>query len=100
VAALSLDITVNGPSRVTVGVSGEVDMATAPQLDECLSSCGQADIMVDLSHCEFLDSSGLTALIRAYRAASATGHKLRTSGEPDHILKVLEVSGLLDLFNG
>jgi anti-sigma B factor antagonist len=100
VAALSLDIGSNGPSGVTVVVSGEVDMATAPQLHECLSSCGDVDIIVDLARCGFLDSSGLTALIRAYKAARATGHTLRTTGEPDHILKVMDIAGLTDLFHG
>jgi anti-sigma B factor antagonist len=100
VSALSLDVTSEGPSRITVAVAGEVDMVTAPQLDECLDSCGAADIIIDLSRCGFLDSSGLTALIRAYKATTATGHTLRTTGEPDHILKVMEVAGLLDVFHG
>jgi anti-sigma B factor antagonist len=100
VAALSLDITSDGASRIAIVVAGEVDMATAPQLDDCLSVCADADITVDLSQCGFLDSSGLSVLIRAYRAASAAGHTLRTTGEPDHILKVMEIAGLAHLFHG
>ena len=98
--ALSLDITSDGPSRITIAVSGEVDMASAPQLDDCLNSYANEDITVDLKDCGFLDSSGLGTLIRAYKLTRSEGHTLRTVNEPDHILKVLEIAGLANMFHG
>ena len=52
------------PARdtTTVRVMGEVDLATSPQLRECLTGL-DGIVVVDLSDVGFLDSSGLNALI-------------------------------------
>jgi anti-sigma B factor antagonist len=83
-----------------VAVSGEVDMATAPQLSACLRSHTDQDITVDLSGVGFLDSSGLNALVHAYKLLLAAGHTLRTTGEADHILKIMDTTGLTKMLHG
>jgi anti-sigma B factor antagonist len=51
-------------------VRGELDMATAPelegQLEEALSR-PDATIMLDLSECEFIDSTGIALIVRAWQ---------------------------------
>jgi hypothetical protein len=37
--------------------------------------------------------------LRGYKSATGTGHALRTTGEPDHILKVLEIGGLAQMLH-
>jgi anti-sigma B factor antagonist len=55
-------------ARVIVAVRGEVDLATADEvqrvLDE-LRSEGWRDVVVDLREVEFLDSTGLSLLLTA-----------------------------------
>ena len=97
---ISIDIRSEGPSRITIAVSGEVDMATAGQLGDCVISHADKDITLDLSGVGFLDSSGLTALARGYNALRAAGHTLRTTGEQDHIQKILELTGLDKILHG
>ena len=49
-----------------LSVMGEVDLATAPALEQTLfdlAEAGTGDVIVDLSGCSFLDSAGLRALI-------------------------------------
>jgi anti-sigma B factor antagonist len=97
---LSIDVRRDGDSRVLVAVAGEVDMATAPQLGEVLGAQTGVDVVVDLSGVPFLDSSGLSVLVRTRADLSGTGRTLRVTGEQDNVRKILEVTGLLGAFHG
>jgi anti-sigma B factor antagonist len=50
-------------------VRGELDMNTAPQLEKKLEEVSSEDalIMVDLSECEFIDSTGIALIVRAWQ---------------------------------
>jgi anti-sigma B factor antagonist len=51
-------------------VRGELDMSTAPELDrqlEAALSHPDASIMLDLSECEFIDSTGIALIVRAWQ---------------------------------
>jgi anti-anti-sigma factor len=56
-----------GPGVNRVMLSGELDMATAPQLEEALSDAarGSVAVILDLSELEFMDSTGLQVIVRA-----------------------------------
>ena len=85
-----------------VFVAGEVDMSTsaalvrglaAPTLDRARS------IVVDLSTCTFIDTSGLAALVGANeRLCAASGRRLALVAPGTCLLRALEVSGLHDAF--
>jgi anti-anti-sigma factor len=51
-------------------VRGELDMNTAPELqrllDEAISS-PDAEVMLDLSACEFIDSTGIALIVGAWK---------------------------------
>jgi anti-sigma B factor antagonist len=100
VTRLSLDVTTEGTTRITIAVSGEIDLATAPQLDACLVSHPDTDITLDLSGVGFLGTAGLTSLVRGYNMLRAAGYSLRTTGEPDHVLAVIDVAGLTNALHG
>jgi anti-anti-sigma factor len=57
-------------------VRGELDMNTAPelerQLDEALAD-PDASIMLDLSECEFIDSTGIALIVRAWQQLDGNG---------------------------
>ncbi len=87
--------------RTVVTVSGEVDVATAPALRECLDRVVGLDegaVVVDLRGVTFIDSTGLGVLIGAHRASSDAGRELRLVLAEPRILKVFEITGLTDLF--
>jgi len=51
-----------------VHVRGEVDLATASELDDCLASVlarDPLDLTLDLSATEFMDCSGFSLIVRA-----------------------------------
>lgn len=57
-------------------IRGELDMNTAPELekslDDALSDSG-ASIMLDLSECEFIDSTGIALIVRAWQRLDGEG---------------------------
>jgi anti-sigma B factor antagonist len=51
-------------------VRGELDMNTAPELERALEDAltgGDASVMLDLSDCEFIDSTGIAVIVRAWQ---------------------------------
>jgi anti-sigma B factor antagonist len=51
-------------------VRGELDMSTAPELERCLEealSDPAASILLDLSACEFIDSTGIALIVRTWQ---------------------------------
>jgi anti-sigma B factor antagonist len=82
-----------------VAPSGEVDMASAPQLREKLGELlndGITNLLVDMSEVAFLDSSGLGVLVSAMKQTRASGGSIRLAGVRPLVLKVLEITRLTD----
>jgi anti-sigma B factor antagonist len=62
-------------STVVVEVAGEIDMDTAPELAEALTTAladHPAAVVADLSAVTYLDSAGLRVLVTAHTAAHGT----------------------------
>ena len=85
-------------TRAVVAVRGELDLATAPQLESALLP-GLRDggsAVLDLRGLEFMDSTGVRVIVAAHHAAEEHGGSfvlVRT--EPDGpVARVLEISGL------
>src|SRR5277367_2051767 len=57
-----------------------------------------SDVVLQLDGVEFIDSSGLGALVRLMQAARAKGGDLELSGVPPRIRKTLEMTSLLSQF--
>jgi anti-sigma B factor antagonist len=56
------------------------------------------DVVLQLDQVEFVDSSGLGALMRLVQAARAKGGDLKLSGLTDKVRKVLQLTSLLNQF--
>jgi anti-sigma B factor antagonist len=57
-------------------VRGELDMNTAPELERALEEAlvdESASIMLDLSNCEFIDSTGIALIVRAWQRLDRNG---------------------------
>jgi anti-anti-sigma factor len=77
---------------------GELDIATAPDLQEAVDArmgAGQ-DVVVDLRELEFMDSSGLRVLVAAHTRARVDGTRFAiTRPRPESaVAKILAISGL------
>jgi anti-anti-sigma factor len=72
-------------------------MVAAPALRKVLRAIvdeGNSRIVVDLSGTEFIDSSGLGALISGLKAARQAGGDLRIAAPSKQVIAVLEVTNL------
>lgn len=85
-----------------IAVRGELDLSTAPALEGPLDdaiSAGDALVLVDLSNCEFIDSTGIALIVRAWQQLDRTAEG-EGSGQVvicsynDQVRRVLEITGL------
>ncbi len=56
------------------------------------------EIILDLSNTQFIDSSGIGALVRIYQLACQHHHQLVLLQAQPTVIKILEISGLIDIF--
>jgi anti-sigma B factor antagonist len=88
-----------GPDDVhVVRIAGEVDMSHEEELRGELRAAVAAEpkgIVVDLTECEFIDSSGIRALLLSRKAQhSEDGELLAIAASSEQILRILSVMGL------
>jgi len=82
-----------------IAVRGELDLSTAPELegplDEVLSN-DDGSVLIDLSGCEFIDSTGIALIVRAWQRLDSgeNGRALVICTENDQVRRVLEITGL------
>jgi anti-sigma B factor antagonist len=84
-----------------VSLGGEVDLYTAPQLDQALqelTSSGARRVVIDLAGAAFIDSTVLGVLLNALTRLDAGGGELVLVSDDHRILKLLEVTGLTRVF--
>jgi anti-sigma B factor antagonist len=84
-----------------LGIEGEVDAATQAQLraaaDEALTDF-TATLRIDLSQVSFIDSTGISALLRIRERAQADRHTLIIDNPSARVRAVLELTGLAGTF--
>lgn len=75
-----------------VRVSGELDLSSHEQLTARLrdAAAGDGAVVVDLSDCSFIDSSGIRALLLGERDAK----RFALAGASEQVKRVLEMTGV------
>jgi anti-sigma B factor antagonist len=87
--------------RTVVGVSGEVDAASADRLRNAIIEVidgGQPQVAVDMRDVSFMDSSGLRVLIAGFKAAESAGGALTVRNPSDVVVRLLDITGQLSRF--
>jgi len=78
-------------------VGGEVDLNTAPQLKERINGLiaqGNTNLVVDLEGVEFMDSTGLSALVSGLMRTNEGGGGLAVVCTRPQVLRLLALTGL------
>jgi anti-sigma B factor antagonist len=78
-------------------VAGRLTMVNAPELRARVADAlesGRTTVVVDLGACEFMDSSGLGAVIGGLKAARQAGGDLRLARLTPQVVTVLELTNL------
>lgn len=89
-----------GDDGATLTAAGEIDVATAPEIEERLLAAiaGGSEVTLDLAGVTFIDSSGLRALVTARQAAADAGLAFRLAGRSAAVDRLLQVTGLDSVF--
>lgn len=93
----SVDVaTVDGAVLLTC--RGELDVTTAPRLSVAIRRAvekGTARLILDVSALEYMDSSGLTAVLNGREAAAEAGGRLAIACRPDaRVRRLFTLTGL------
>ena len=84
--------------RVEVTPRGELDMASAPELEQTIMPRLQSGswILLDLRSLDFIDSSGLRVVVAAHRAAEERGGRFTcVRGAPGSTVhRIVEIAGI------
>lgn len=86
-----------GRDCTVVEVAGDLDMATAPELRECLLSvmdAGARSVVVDLAGVGFMDSSALGALVVAFKQLREHGGRLSLAAVQQPVRTVLAITSV------
>jgi anti-sigma B factor antagonist len=91
----------NRPGVAVLAARGEIDVASAPELERSLSDLiveGAEILVVDTSEVSFIDSTGLGVLIGAEKQMRKGGRQLRLVVTQPQIIKLLALTGLDEVF--
>src|SRR5690554_4831606 len=84
-------------NRRIVQLEGEVDVYTASILKEALTPLtkqNNVEIIIDLSHVHYIDSTGLGIFIGTLKAANKAQSTLRINGANERISRLFSITGL------
>jgi anti-sigma B factor antagonist len=84
---------------VLIAVSGELDIASAPELEQMLDQVSPEQtklVIVDLRELEFMDSTGLSIIVRAHQRLSEHGCELTLIKGPPQVQRLLDLTGVAD----
>jgi anti-anti-sigma factor len=86
----------DGRDAAWITVSGELDIASAPQLAASIDALGNVPhlIVLDLRRLSFMDSTGLAEVAGAHRHLDSTGQRLVVIRGPRQIDRLLTLTGL------
>ncbi len=84
-----------------ISLTGEVDLYTAPEFKQQLLDVigrGATQVVVDLSHTTFIDSTTLGVLVGGVKRLRPEGGQLSIVCDDRNITKIFEITGLNRVF--
>jgi anti-sigma B factor antagonist len=87
--------------HAVVALRGDLDVVDAAAVAAALTAVAvrEPKIIVDLAGLEFIDSSGVAALVRGRRQARQAGGSLTLAAPQQDVMRVLAVTRLVDAFS-
>jgi anti-sigma B factor antagonist len=83
--------------RVVLNLHGELDMATAPLLQEAIDNVeldAAAMVVLDLQQLQFIDSTGLRILLLAHDRAHQRAQEFAVTPGSQQVQRLLSVTGV------
>lgn len=85
-------------SELTVALTGRLDTATAPELEQALkvSLDGVTALILDMTALDYISSAGLRVLLSAQKIMNRQG-AMKVVGVNETIMEIFEVTGFSDI---
>jgi anti-sigma B factor antagonist len=97
---MTVEITVDGKTHLFT-IAGDVDLKSSPRLREKLREAikaGAKAILLDMSQCPYIDSSGIATLVEALQGLKGAGGKLAIAGASQRVKDIFEIAHLDGIF--
>jgi anti-anti-sigma factor len=93
---LTWNIEPAGANVSVVSLIGELDLSTIPLVEKGLlaEASSMGDVIVDLTDVNFIDSSGIGLLIRAFRSGGGSGRLHTVIAGGSQVERVFELAGI------
>ena len=94
-----MELTANkNGAELTIGVNGEINTVTAPELSALLEKelPGAQELTLDLAKCDYVSSAGLRVLLSAQKAMNAQGEMV-VVGANDTVMEIFDITGFADI---
>jgi anti-sigma B factor antagonist len=89
----------NKGEAAVIRVSGELDLASSPALEEELARVSSSEaslVIVDLRDLEFMDSTGLSVLVRGHQRAAENSQRFGVVNGSQQVQRLLSLTGVAD----
>lgn len=90
----------NHDRAAVIAVTGELDLASSPALEEELDRVAATEdlelVVIDLRELEFMDSTGLSVLIRAHQRAEEQGRRFGLVKGSQQVERLLSLTGVAE----
>jgi len=85
----------------TIYVAGEVDLANSSEVRKTILSALKttAEVVVNLEKVEYIDSSGIAAMVEGLQFANSHGKTFSLSSPSNQVRSILELARLDQVFN-
>jgi anti-sigma B factor antagonist len=97
VAPLTLDRRQEGEAAV-IALAGELDLAGAATLEQALGAIDAPALVVDLRGLEFMDSSGLRAIVVSAQRAQDAGRRFALIPGAAQVMRVFDITRMRERF--
>jgi anti-anti-sigma factor len=92
----------HGRDEVVLTLTGELDIESAGTLEQAVAQVRAADyaeIVLDLRHVEFIDSTGLRVLLSLRNDAKRTAYRLGLVPPAPPVRRIFQITGTRGLFD-
>jgi anti-anti-sigma factor len=84
---------------VVLAVHGDIDLVSCPVLQTALDEFGPTThVILDCARASFIDSAGISLLVEESQRRELSGGSLRLRNSEFPVRQVVELTGLIDLF--
>jgi anti-sigma B factor antagonist len=95
---MQFDVELSGSDGAVIHTNGRLNLVSAPKLRELVTRIvredGRSHVVVDLAGTDFMDSTGLGALISGLKTTRAAGGDLRIARAGTQVTMVLELTSM------